>query len=61
MYIVAFIRKDGKPNEEYFYASKHYAEEHFNLFKNDDSGIYNKILLLEDVLPPKIIDKIQIA
>lgn len=59
MYIVVFVRKDGKPKEEYYYNSKQQAEEHFNLFKNDDSELYDKILFLEDAQSVKIIDKIQ--
>ena len=45
-YIVQFIRKDSQPNEEYIYLDRSEAEHHFNLFKNDDSGLYKKVLLL---------------
>ena len=45
-YIVQFIRKDGQPNEEYIYPDMIDAERHFQLFKNDDSGLYKKVLLL---------------
>ena len=45
-YIVQFIRKDQLPTEEYIYPNRADAEHHFNLFRNDDSGLYNKICLL---------------
>lgn len=48
LYIVRFIRKDGKPNEEYYYPLIEQAEEHFFLFLNDDSELYSRIELLDD-------------
>ena len=45
-YIVQFIRKDNQPNEEYIYPNMIDAEHHFNLFRTDNSGLYNKICLL---------------
>lgn len=45
-YIVQFIRKDKQPIEEYIYPDREDAERHFNLFRNDDSGLYSKIELL---------------
>ena len=42
-YIVCFIRRDNKPDENYFYHTLKEAEEHLNLFKNDDSGLYRRI------------------
>ncbi len=48
MWIVRFIRKDGKPDEEYFYHFKSEAEFHRDLFKNDDSGLYEKIDVVND-------------
>ena len=36
-YIVRFIRKDGKPVEEFFYHTFEAAISHFLLFKDDDS------------------------
>ena len=37
LWIVRFVRKDGKPDEEYYYRSLAEAEHHKNLFLNDDS------------------------
>ena len=46
MYIVRFVRKDGQPNEEYYYHSARDAIEHFRLFENDDSCLYEEICLV---------------
>ena len=43
MYIVRFVRQDGKPDEEYYYRSLEDAEYHFHLFDADDSGLYRRI------------------
>ena len=48
MWIVRFVRKDGKPDEEYFYHSKAEAENHRDLFQNDDSGLYDKIEIINE-------------
>lgn len=45
MYIVRFVRQDGKPDEEYYYRSLKDAEYHFHLFDADDSKIYLRIVL----------------
>ena len=42
-WIVRFVRKDGKPDEEYYYNTQAEAEYHRNLFQDDDSGLYEKI------------------
>ena len=42
-YVVRFERKDGKPSEEYFYNAKEEAKIHFDMFANDDSGLYTRI------------------
>lgn len=42
-YIVRFIRKDGKPVEEFFYHTYEEAFVHLALFRDDDSGIYQRI------------------
>lgn len=45
MYVVRFIRKDGLPDEIYYYHKKEDAEYHLHLFDNDDSELYKEILL----------------
>ena len=47
MYNVMFIRRDGKPNENYYYKTLSEAHYHLQLFKKDDSNLYNSIVLLE--------------
>lgn len=47
MYIVRFVRTDGNPDEEYCYYHWEDALFHFSLFKNDNSGLYKHIDLLE--------------
>lgn len=46
MYIVRFIRKDRKPNEEYYYLEEEDSRYHFLLFTDDNSGLYNEIQLI---------------
>jgi len=45
-YLVRFVRSDGKPDEVYDYAQKSDAEHHFRLFRDDDSGLYDRIELI---------------
>ena len=42
-YFVRFVRRDGKPDEEYFYRAADDAQQHFDMFADDDSGLYEKI------------------
>ena len=46
MFVVRFIRKDGQPNEEYYYHSFNDAMDHFLLFENDDSTLYDEVGLI---------------
>ncbi len=48
MYTVTFIRADLRPDEVYYYQTDSDARYHFNLFHNDDSGLYRSILLKRD-------------
>ena len=48
MYCVIFHRADGKPNEEYWYGSIDGAKQHLSLFRDDDSGLYSRIDLVDD-------------
>lgn len=45
-YVVQFVRKDRQPDEEYIYTDRAEAEHHFSLFRHDDSGLYDKVILL---------------
>ena len=45
MYMVKFIRKDTKPDEDYFYSNQTDAGAHIELFLNDDSNLYKAIVL----------------
>ena len=45
---VRFVRKDSKPNEEYNYRTLAEAEYHKNLFLDDDSGLYERIEIIND-------------
>ena len=38
----------GKPDEEYYYRSLAEAEHHKNLFLDDDSGLYERIEIIND-------------
>jgi len=42
-YIVRFVRADRGPDEEYYYHREQAAIDHYNLFLDDDSGLYNRI------------------
>ncbi len=42
-YVVRFIRKDKKPTEEFAYHTYEEAFVHLALFRNDDSGLYERI------------------
>ena len=46
MFIVRFIRKDGQLNEEYYYHFIRDALDHFLLFENDDSTLYDEVCLI---------------
>lgn len=46
MYIVRFVRKDGQPNEDYYYHCMQDAFDHFSLFENDISNLYDEICLV---------------
>jgi hypothetical protein len=42
-FMTRFIRRDGRPAEEYYYHSLAEAEHHMNLFRDDDSDLYDHI------------------
>ena len=47
-WIVCFGRKDGKPDEEYYYSTQEEAEHHRDLFQDDDSGLYERIEVVNE-------------
>lgn len=60
-YIVRFIRRDKRPNEEYYYNGIDEAEYHLNLFREDDSLLYERIELVSIVPKEKIIEAIRFS
>ena len=49
MYIVRFIRRDGRPDEDYYYQTLSAAQYHLHLFANDESNLYSSIVLFEAI------------
>jgi len=47
MYIVKFVTIDNPIDEIYYYNNLNDASYHFNLFRDDDSGLYSKIILTD--------------
>jgi len=43
---VCFIMADGGPDEVYEYPCAENAIEHFEMFRNDDSGLYERVQLI---------------
>lgn len=48
MFVVRFVRKDKKVDEEYYYHTLEDAEAHRNLFDDDDSDLYERIEIVEE-------------
>ena len=48
MYTVTFIRRDGQPDEIYYYNQLDEARHHFELFRDDDSELYSRIELVQE-------------
>ena len=47
MFITRFVCHTG-PCEEYYYHKREDAEAHLNLFRDDDSGLYKSIVVVDD-------------
>ena len=47
-YITRFIRKDGQPNEEYYWNKESDAVKHLELFTDDDSDLYERIEVVDE-------------
>lgn len=48
MYLTKFVRKDGKPDEDYFYHTSAEAIDHLRLFLEDNSNLYTKIVASDE-------------
>lgn len=48
MFLTKFVRKDGKPDEEYYYHSASEATDHLSLFLDDDSNLYGSIVASDE-------------
>ncbi len=49
MFITRFTRTDkDKTTEDYLYHTEQEAKDHLMLFKNDDSGLYRNIAVIDD-------------
>ena len=48
MYTTRFIHKDGQKDEEYWYHTEEEAIAHMELFRNDDSNLYKKIVVVDE-------------
>ena len=57
MYLVRFIRKDCQPDEEYYYNKLVDAQNHLDLFRDDNSDLYLQIDLFDSSLPNTILLK----
>ena len=60
-YVVRFIRRDSEPQEEYYYNALPDARYHFDLFKDDDSGLYQSVELITLDPEEKILQAIIIS
>ena len=47
-YITRFIRKDGQPNEEYYWNKESDAVKQLELFIDDDSDLYRTIEVVDE-------------
>lgn len=47
-WIVRFVREDGKLDEEYYYHTQAEAEHHRYLFRDNDSGLYERIEIVNE-------------
>lgn len=56
MYIVRFFRKDNDSTEEYYYRNVDDAKYHLSLFREDDSGLYEKIDIISEDMPNVSLD-----
>ena len=48
MPIIRFVRKDGEPDEDHLFVDLEDALYHMDMFQEDDSGLYEKIVLFDE-------------
>ena len=56
MYITRFVRRDRRPNEEYYHPTIEDARNHLEQFRGDDSELYERIEIVSDDEPEKAIE-----
>lgn len=56
MYITRFVRRDRRPDEEYYYPTIEEARYHLEQFRDDDSELYEHIEIVSDDEPEKAIE-----
>lgn len=59
LFVVRFLRNDEKPVEEYVYNTYNEALKHYDLFKDDDSGLYEKIEIIDYDMPARFINELK--
>ena len=47
MFVVRFVRRDRQPAEEYYYNTIEEARWHLNMFREDDSRLYERVVLID--------------
>lgn len=48
MFLTKFVRKDEKPDEDYWYQTAEEALHHLSLFVDDDSDLYKRIVASDE-------------
>lgn len=48
MFLTKFVRKDHQPDEEFWYNNAEDALSHLRLFVNDDSDLYERIIVSDE-------------
>lgn len=56
MYITRFVRRDRRPDEEYYCPTIEEARYHLEQFRDDDSELYERIEIVSDDEPEKAVE-----
>lgn len=48
MFLTKFVRKDHHPDEDFWYNNSEDALQHLSLFLNDDSDLYERIIVSDE-------------